>query len=81
MITSEDIMTVKEIKKELKEMEVEYDTFSFLSERVPNLFFTFIKGKEFSTRYFMLDDFGFSEISKSKFYLIGQESIRAALKV
>ena len=39
-------MTVKEIKKELKEMEVEYDTFSFLSERVPNLFFTFIIGQE-----------------------------------
>lgn len=73
-------MTVKEIKKELKEMEVEYDTFSFLSERVPYLCFTFIKNKDFSTRYFIIDDFGLTEISKSKYFQLGQKAIREAMK-
>ena len=72
-------MTVKEIKKQLKEMEVQYDEFSFLSERASNLFFTFIKGKDFSTRYFMIDESGlfFSEISKNRFYQLGIKAIRA----
>ena len=72
-------MTVKEIKKQLKEMKVSYDELSFISERVPNLFFTFCKDKRFSTRYFMIDksELYFTEISKSRFYQLGQEALRA----
>lgn len=72
-------MTIKQIKKQLKEMKVSYDEVSFISERVSNLFFTFCKNKQFSTRYFMIDKSGlyFTEISKSKFYQLGQEALRA----
>lgn len=70
-------MTIKQIKKLLKEMEVVFDEVSFISERVPNLVFAFCKNKEFSTRYFLITDFGLTEISKSKFYRLGQEILRA----
>lgn len=69
-------MNIKQIKKQLKEMEVSFDEVSFISERVPDLFFTFCKGKRFSTRYFQINKFGFTEISESKFYRLGQEALR-----
>lgn len=68
-------MTIKQIKKLLKEMKVVFDEFSFISERVPNLVFTFCKNKEFSTRYFLITDFGLTEISKSTFYQLGQKAL------
>lgn len=70
-------MTINQIKKQLKEMEVNFDEVSFISERVPNLFFTFCKGKEFSTRYFQINDFNFTEISRLRFFELGQKSLRA----
>lgn len=72
-------MVIKQIKKQLKEMKVDFDEVSFISDRVPNLFFSFCKNKQFSTRYFCIDESGlfFTEISKSKFYQLGQDLLRA----
>lgn len=71
-------MQIKDIKANLKEMGIIFDEVSFISDRVPNLFFAFCKNKAFATRYFLIDDSDmfFCEISKTKFYQLGQEALR-----